>query len=78
MKWENCLKMGPTRLAEILGCPVTTAHSWIRRSGPPEWQKRILAAEVARRMKREGERGGGGEGEGPDQKRVRRARVRVA
>lgn len=52
MTWDECLALGATRLASILGCPVTTAHSWIRRSGPPEWLKPILAAHVTREMKR--------------------------
>ena len=39
MEWEDALSLGPTKLSRILGCPLTTAHSWIRRSGPPEWQK---------------------------------------
>lgn len=39
MEWEDALALGPTKLSRILGCPLTTAHSWIRRSGPPEWQK---------------------------------------
>jgi uncharacterized protein YjcR len=41
MTWDDCLALGATRLAAILGCPVTTAHSWIRRSGPPDWQKSV-------------------------------------
>jgi uncharacterized protein YjcR len=42
MTWDDCLALGATRIAAILGCPVTTAHSWIRRSGPPEWQKALF------------------------------------
>lgn len=38
MTWQQCLDLGPTLLSRYLGCPVTTAHSWIRRSGPPAWQ----------------------------------------
>ena len=48
MTWNECLAMGATRLAACLGCPVTTAHSWIRRSGPAEWLQPILAAHVTR------------------------------
>ncbi len=47
MTWDDCLALGATRLAAILGCPVTTAHSWIRRSGPPDWQKAIYLAVIA-------------------------------
>jgi uncharacterized protein YjcR len=47
MTWDDCLTLGATRLAAILGCPVTTAHSWIRRSGPPDWQKAIYLAVIA-------------------------------
>ena len=46
MTWDDCLALGATRLAAILGCPVTTAHSWIRRSGPPDWQKAIYLAVI--------------------------------
>ena len=52
MTWDDCLALGATRLAAILGCPVTTAHSWIRRSGPPDWQKAIYLAFIAAQMKR--------------------------
>jgi uncharacterized protein YjcR len=51
MTWNECLAMGATRLAACLGCPVTTAHSWIRRSGPAEWLQPILAAHVTHQMK---------------------------
>jgi len=51
MTWDECLALGATRLAEILKCPVTTAHSWIRRSGPAAWLKPILAAYVTRKIK---------------------------
>jgi len=46
MTWDDCLALGATRLSAILGCPVTTAHSWIRRSGPPEWQKMLFLAAI--------------------------------
>lgn len=52
MTWDDCLALGATRLAAILGCPVTTAHSWIRRSGPPDWQKAIYLAVIVRESKR--------------------------
>ena len=52
MTWDDCLALGATRLAAILGCPVTTAHSWIRRSGPPDWQKAIYLAVIAREAKK--------------------------
>lgn len=48
MTWDDCLALGATRLSAILGCPVTTAHSWIRRSGPPEWQKQLFLAVIQR------------------------------
>lgn len=53
MTWDDCLALGATRLAAILGCPVTTAHSWIRRSGPPDWQKAIFAAFISRKIEAE-------------------------
>jgi uncharacterized protein YjcR len=52
MTWDDCLALGATRLAAILGCPVTTAHSWIRRSGPPDWQKSIYLPIIAKETKR--------------------------
>ncbi len=56
MTWDKCLELGATRLSTILGCPVTTAHSWIRRSGPPDWQKPHFMAAIehaeAKREKR--------------------------
>lgn len=52
MTWEDCLALGATRLAAILGCPVTTAHSWIRRSGPPDWQKAIYLPVIVAAQKR--------------------------
>lgn len=52
MTWDDCLALGATRLAAILGCPVTTAHSWIRRSGPPDWQKAIYLAVIAKESKK--------------------------
>jgi uncharacterized protein YjcR len=52
MTWDDCLALGATRLATILGCPVTTAHSWIRRSGPPDWQKAIYLAVIVAAQKR--------------------------
>ena len=39
MTWDAVLELGPTVIARTLGCSVTTASSWINRSGPPEWQK---------------------------------------
>jgi uncharacterized protein YjcR len=53
MTWDDCLALGATRLAAILGCPVTTAHSWIRRSGPSEWQQVIFAAFISERLEAE-------------------------
>jgi uncharacterized protein YjcR len=53
MTWDDCLALGATRLAAILGCPVTTAHSWIRRSGPPDWQKAIFLAVIAADTKKQ-------------------------
>jgi len=52
MTWDDCLALGATRLAAILGCPVTTAHSWIRRSGPPDWQKAIFLPVIVAAQKR--------------------------
>ncbi len=52
MIWNDCLALGATRLAAILGCPVTTAHSWIRRSGPPDWQKAIYLSVIVAAQKR--------------------------
>ena len=52
MTWDDCLALGATRIAAILGCPVTTAHSWIRRSGPPDWQKAIYLPIIAKETKR--------------------------
>lgn len=52
MTWNECLALGATKLAAYLSCPVTTAHSWIRRSGPAEWLQPILAAHVARESKK--------------------------
>lgn len=52
MTWDDCLALGATRLAAILRCPVTTAHSWIRRSGPPDWQKAIYLAVIVAAQKR--------------------------
>lgn len=52
MTWNECLALGATRIADILGCPVTTAHSWIRRSGPPDWQKAIYLPVIAAAQKR--------------------------
>lgn len=48
MTWKQCLDLGPTKLAALLGCPVTTASSWIRRSGPPDWLQPILAAHATK------------------------------
>lgn len=50
MTWDDCLKLGPTKLAAILGCKTTTASSWIHRSGPPEWQKKYFLRAVAEHM----------------------------
>ncbi len=52
MTWNECLALGATKLAAILGCPVTTAHSWIRRSGPAAWLQPILAELVSRESKK--------------------------
>lgn len=52
MTWDDCLALGATRLSAILGCPVTTAHSWIRRSGPPDWQKTHYIPAIVAAQKR--------------------------
>lgn len=52
MTWEDCLALGATKIAAILGCPVTTAHSWIRRSGPPDWQKAIYLTVIEAETKK--------------------------
>ncbi len=52
MNWNDCLALGATKLAAIFGCPVTTAHSWIRRSGPAPWLQPILAEIVTRESKK--------------------------
>jgi hypothetical protein len=52
MTWNECLALGATKIAACLECPVTTAHSWIRRSGPAEWLQPILAAHITRQMKK--------------------------
>jgi hypothetical protein len=52
MTWDDCLELGATRLSAILGCPVTTAHSWIRRSGPPSWQQTLFLAVIVRESKK--------------------------
>lgn len=49
MTWNECLALGATKLAAYLNCPVTTAHSWIRRSGPVEWLQPILATYVTKK-----------------------------
>jgi len=53
MTWKQCLDLGPTLLSRLLGCPVTTAHSWIRRSGPAEWQKVVYADFISRKLEAE-------------------------
>jgi hypothetical protein len=53
MTWNDCLALGPTRLAQLIGCPITTAHSWMRRSGPPEWQREIFRQWVEAAMRAE-------------------------
>ena len=54
MTWNDLLKLGPTRIAALLGCPVTTAHTWIRRrGGPPEWQREKFLAAAKAVMERE-------------------------
>ena len=52
MNWNECLAMGATKLAACLGCSVSTAHTWIIRSGPAPWLHPILAAHVTREMKK--------------------------
>jgi hypothetical protein len=52
MTWDDCLALGATKLAACLGCSVSTAHTWIIRSGPADWLKPILAAHVTRQMKK--------------------------
>lgn len=56
MTWNECLELGATKIARHLGCPVTTAHSWIRRSGPPDWQKVIYAAWITKAEQGAGDR----------------------
>jgi hypothetical protein len=53
MTWQQCLDLGPTLLSRVLGCPVTTAHSWIRRSGPADWQKVVYADFITRNIEAE-------------------------
>ena len=53
MTWQQCLDLGPTALSRLLGCPVTTAHSWIRRSGPADWQKVVYAEFISRKLEAE-------------------------
>lgn len=52
MTWNECLALGATRLAACLGCSVSTAHTWIIRSGPAPWLQPILAAHVTHEMKK--------------------------
>jgi hypothetical protein len=52
MTWNECLALGATRLAACLGCSVSTAHTWIIRSGPAPWLQPILAAHVTQQMKK--------------------------
>lgn len=57
LAWTDVLALGPTRIAQTLGCPVTTASAWINqkpcRNGPPEWQRKwFLAAFVTSRKPR--------------------------
>lgn len=42
--WEELKALGPTKLSRIFGCPVTTAHSWIKNGGPPAWLPKILVS----------------------------------
>lgn len=51
MTWDDCLALGATKIARILGCPVSTANSWINRSGPADWQKRIFLPIIAAAVK---------------------------
>lgn len=53
MTWQECLDLGSTRLSRLLGCTVSTASSWIHRSGPPEWQQHIFAEFISRKIKAE-------------------------
>ena len=46
--WDQALELGSTKLSALLGCPVTTAQSWIGRSGPPAWQVPIFLEVVQR------------------------------
>jgi len=52
MTWNECLALGATRLAACLGCSVSTAHTWIIRSGPASWLQPILEAHVTQQMKK--------------------------
>jgi len=52
MTWDDCLALGATKLAACLGCSVSTAHTWIIRSGPAPWLQPILAAHVTHQMKK--------------------------
>lgn len=36
LTWGDALKLGPTKLSKILGCPTSTAGSWNDQS-PSEW-----------------------------------------
>lgn len=59
MTWQDCLNLGATRLARILGCPVSTAHSWIRRQAtgksPAAWEREILIAFITAQIEAEKE-----------------------
>jgi hypothetical protein len=56
MTWNECLELGATRLAAILNCPVTTAHSWIRRAhtgkSPAQWERDIFLPIITRESKK--------------------------
>lgn len=59
MTWQDCLDLGATRLSRILGCPVTTAHSWIVRQAtgksPAPWEREILILFITAKLEAEKE-----------------------
>lgn len=42
MTWKDVLALGPTAISRAIGCPVTTASSWIHRGGPAEWEQNLI------------------------------------
>ena len=52
MTWEEVKQLGATKISRILGCSVSTAHSWISRSDPPEWQQALYIKAVVSHVKK--------------------------